>query len=142
MWHWDQGRLEYFQFDALRQISSYVIENDFRLADRATLFEKTGLKFAAPVSHTPWRNYSRVLKLMLLVSEVNDVAQPTPVAAILSKPGAVTCDEYLHFIISAFTEPSPALIQWSPNSNFRYPLLFALKYLLAKTVITGIRLLA
>lgn len=136
MWHWDQGRLEYFQFDALRQISTFVVENDFRAANRAILLQNTGLKFAVPSSHTPWRNYSRVLKLMLLVSEEDDIAKATPVAVMLSKPGAVTCDEYLHFIICAFTEPSPALTDWTPNASFRYPLLFAIKYLLAKTVIT------
>ncbi len=47
----------------------------------------------------------------------------------------VTCDEYLHFFVRAFTEPSPALSDWRPNANFRYPLLFSLKYLLIKTAI-------
>ena len=135
MWHWDQGRLEYFQFDALRQIASYLVKNDFKHADRNILSAETGLVFA-PVNYTPWRNYSRVLKLMLLVSEENDVAKATPVAFLLSNAGAVTCDEYLHFLLCAFTEPSPALADWRPNSNFRYPLLFAIKYLLAKTAIT------
>ena len=135
MWHWDQGRLEYFQFDALRQIASYVVYNDFKHADRNILSAETGLIFA-PLNYTPWRNYSRVLKLMLLVSEENDVAKPTPVAFLLSNAGAVTCDEYLHFLLCAFTEPSPALADWRPNAVFRYPLLFAIKYLLAKTAIT------
>lgn len=135
MWHWDQGRLEYFQFDALRQIASYVVKNDFKHVDRNALTAETGLMFA-PINYTPWRNYSRVLKLTLLVSEENGVAKPTPVALLLSKTGAVTCDEYLHFLLCAFTEPSPALVNWQPNVIFRYPLLFAIKYLLAKTVIT------
>ncbi len=135
MWHWDQGRLEYFQFDALRQIAAYVETHDFKAADRATLLAETGMSFA-PLDYKPWRNYSRVLKLMLLVSEAGEVAQPTPVASILARPGAVTCDEYLHFLICAFTEPAPALTDWRPDAAFRYPLLFALKYLLAKTAIT------
>lgn len=75
---------------------------------------------------------------MLLVSEENNVAKATPVSTLLSKPGTVTCDEYLHFFICAFTEPSPALANWSPHAQFRYPLLFAIKYLLAKTAITNI----
>src|SRR5665213_1407632 len=136
MWHWDQGRLEYFQFDALRQIASYVVNNDFKHADRNILSVETGLPFA-PINYTPWRNYSRVLKLMLLVSEENNIAKATPVAFLLSNAGAVTCDEYLHFLLCAFTDPSPALAGWRPTANFRYPLLFAIKYLLAKTAITG-----
>lgn len=135
MWHWDQGRLAYFQFDALRQIATFVVLHDFKEASKATLFEATGLSFSAPQSHSPWRNYSRILKLCLLVSEIDGRAQPTPVADILSNPGSVTCDEYLHFLLCAFTEPAPALQDWRPDANFRYPLLFALKYLLAKTAI-------
>lgn len=136
MWHWDQGRLAYFQFDALRQIASFVKANDFKTANRVQLLAETGLTFQAPPTHSPWRNYSRILKLCLLVSEVNGVAQSTPVADVLSQAGLVTCDEYLHFLASAFTEPSPALEDWRPDAEFRYPLLFSLKYLLAK-VATG-----
>lgn len=135
MWHWDQGHLEYFQFDALRQIASFVEAHDFKAADRASLLGATGLRFPAPQTHSPWRNYSRTLKLSLLVSEVGNLAQPTPVAHILSQPGLVTCDEYLHFLVRASTEPSPALEDWRRDAQFRYPLLFALKYLLTKAAI-------
>ena len=135
MWHWDQGRLAYFQFDALRQIASFVKANDFKTANRVQLLTETGLTFQAPPTHSPWRNYSRILKLCLLVSEVNGLAQPTPVADVLSQPGLITCDEYLHFLVSAFTEPSPALEGWQPTAEFRYSLLFSLKYLLTKVAI-------
>lgn len=136
MWHWDQGHLSYFQFDALRQIAAFVEAHDFKQAERAILLAETGFNFSAPDTHSAWRNYSRVLKLMLLVSEVGRTAQPTPVANILSRPGMVTCDEYLHFLLCAFTEPAPALKDWRPDAEFRYPLLFALKYLLTKAAIT------
>ncbi len=132
MWHWDQGHLAYFQFDALRQIAAFVNANDFKKASREKLLESTGLDFAAPKTHSPWRNYSRALKLCLLVTERRQEARSTAVAHILAQPGAVTCDEYLHFLVRATTDPSPALQDWRPNATFRYPLLFALKYLLAK----------
>jgi hypothetical protein len=137
MWHWDQGRLAYFQFDSLRQIASFVVGDDFKTASKADLLAATGLPFAAPATHSAWRNYSRILKLCLLVSEINNVAQPTPIATLLSRPGVVTCDEYLHFLTRAFTEPSPALEKWSPDADFRYPLLYSLKYLLTKVAING-----
>lgn len=63
MWHWDQGRLAYFQFDALRQIAGFVKANDFKTANRVQLLAETGLTFQAPATHSAWRNYSRILKL-------------------------------------------------------------------------------
>jgi hypothetical protein len=69
------------------------------------------------------------------VSETGAVATPTAVSNLLANAGVVTCDEYLHFLISAFTDPSPALQGWRPDAEFRFPLLFTLKYLLAKVAI-------
>lgn len=135
MWRWDQGHLPYFQFDALRQIAQFVVVNDFKDADRPTLIAATGLDFAAPATHSPWRNYSRVLKLCLLVSEHGGKAVPTPVAFALADPGKVVCDEYLHFLICAFTDPSPALSGYDPTQMPRYPLLFCLKYMLLKAAL-------
>ena len=48
MWHWDQGRLAYFQFDALRQIASFVKATDFKIANRVQLLAETGLNFSSP----------------------------------------------------------------------------------------------
>lgn len=135
MWNWDQGRLAYFQFDALRRIATYVTEHDFMAADKDSLLRDTGLPFSAPDSHSPWRNYSRVLKLCLLVSQRGSRAEATPVAQLLSKPGQVTCDEYLHFLARSSTSPSPALQDWNIHTTLRYPLIFSLKYLLTKTAI-------
>ena len=133
MWHWDQGHLAYFQFDDLRKIAKYVTEHDFKSAAKEDLRVATGLPFRAPETHSAWRNYSRTLKIALLVREFHGRAEPTPVALALAQPGKVTCDEYLHFLACSFTEPSPALQDWQPSATFRYPLLFALKYLLTKT---------
>lgn len=132
MWHWDQGHGPYFWFDSLRRLSQYVVAHNFKAASREELLDATGLSFAAPVTHSPWRQYSRALKLTFLVSEDQGKAVPTPVAQLLSVPGRTTCDQYMHFLARAFTEPSPALQEWVPNTNFRYPLLFTLKYVLTK----------
>lgn len=51
---------------------------------------------------------------------------------LLANPGAITSDEYFHFLAQTATEPSPALQEWFPSADFRYPLLVSLKYLLAK----------
>lgn len=135
MWHWDQGHLAYFQFDNLKAIARFVVSNDFKAASRPALEAATGLSFSAPDTHDPWRNYSRTLKLSLLVSERGDVAEPTPIAGLLANVGAVTTDEYLHFLAQVSSEPSPALKGWNASAPLRFPLLFALKYVLAKTAI-------
>lgn len=132
MWHWDQGHLAYFQFDNLNSISRYVQSNDFKKAKRTELQVATGLPFQAPATHSPWRNYSRALKLGLIISERIGVAEPTAIAALLAVPGVITSDEYLHFLTQASTEPHPALAGWDGSAKMRFPLLFCIKYLLAK----------
>ena len=138
MWHWDQGRLGYFQFDALRQISAFAMTHDFVAASREDIEAATGLPFTAG-PNKPWRNYARVLKRCLLVSEHGPsrrkIAVPTKVAELLSRPGTVTCDEYFQFFARVFTEPSPASLDWSPGVRYRFPLLFTLRYLLAKRAV-------
>ncbi len=135
MWNWDQGRMKYFQYPALREVAKFVTSQQWERADSTLIREETGLPFAAPNTHTPWRNYARIFKLCLLLSEKDGVAIPTPVAKIIADTGAVSCDEYLHFLVSATTDPSPALIGWKAvqkGQEVRYPLCFALKYILAK----------
>ncbi len=136
MWHWDQGHLAYFQFDALRAMSSYIVHNDIKSASRAEAVAATGLAFAGPQNYLPWRNYARALKLSLLLYERDNKAIPTAIAQLLARPGIVTCDEYFHFLAQVSTEPNPALADWTPDAHVRYPLLFALKYLLAKATIS------
>ena len=135
MWHWDQGRLEYFQFEILQRVAKFATQFDLKNSSKAFLYENTGLPFHAPPTHTAWRNYSRVFKQCLLLYEEDNAAKPTPVAYILSRSGEVTCDEYMHFLVQTTTEPSPALKGWDPNANFKFPLLFSLKYLLMKKCI-------
>jgi len=136
MWHWDQGRLEYFQFDTVRRLAKFAVHNDLRAVERAPLSTAIGLPFFPDdTRYRPWRNYQRVFKLCLLVSEHGGEAVATPVAELLATPGAVTCDEYLHFLLQTHTEPTPALSGYDAKAEFRYPLLFALKYVLAKAAI-------
>ncbi len=131
MWHWDQGRLEYFEFDVLRRMSQFCLNNDFAAASRGALHAAVGLSFDAG-PNAPWRNYARIFKSMFIVSNSGGVAMPTPVAARLAIPGQATSDEYFHFVAQATTEPSPALSGYNSNAHFRYPLLFALRYILTK----------
>ena len=136
MWSWDQGRLHYFQYDELRAVARFAVANDLRNTPSSVIRATTGLAFP-PDEYTPWRNYARVYRLCLIASEIDGSAVPTAVARILALDGAVTCDEYLHFLVEATTSPSPALSTWNHQARIRHPLCFSLKYVLAKLAITG-----
>jgi hypothetical protein len=76
------------------------------------------------------------MKSCLLVTETNKKVIPTSLAKVVAMPGAVTCDEYFHFLVQSFTSPHPAFAEWRLASGRpRYPLLFSVKYLLAKCAI-------
>jgi len=37
MWSWDQGRLDYYQFDELKKLAKLALKDDLRHTDHATL---------------------------------------------------------------------------------------------------------
>lgn len=132
--------MEYFQYDVLKEVSRFVVHNQWMRDNSTSIRSETGMKFPAPKSHSPWRNYLRVFKLCFLVSETNGVAVPTPVAFDLIHNDNLTCDEYLHFLVRAATDPSPALSGWRKATdiqNVRFPLSFSIKYLLTRLIVYG-----
>lgn len=136
MWSWDQGRLDYFQFDNLKKIAKFALTNDLRLTDRKTLVAATGLPFLPDDDrYAPWRNYSRVFGLSLICAKDGAGSRPTRVAQALAADGATTTDEYFHFLCKATTDPSPVLQGWDHTQVRRYPLLFSLKFLLARAAL-------
>lgn len=136
MWHWDQGRLDYFQFDNLKKIARFALSNDLVLADRKKMADDIGLPFLPDSDqYPPWRNYSRVFGLSLICAKKRMKAQPTKIAQALAGDGVTTTDEYFHFLCVASTDPSPALRGWNSAAVRRYPLLFSLKVLLARAVL-------
>ena len=91
MWRFDQGRIEYFQFDELRKIAKFAVAKDLRSASRGPLVSATGLPFLpADAAYPPWRNYSRVFRTAMLVAKIGGVARPTRVAELLAQDGVVT----------------------------------------------------
>lgn len=112
----------------------YVLKNDFKHATHADMLAATGLTFPpdSPGYELPWRNYGRVYKVAMLVSEQGGVAQPTKIAELLATVGNFTADEYFTFFAMATSDPTPALKGWDNTAQMRFPLLFALRYVLAK----------
>ena len=136
MWNWDQGRLDYFQFDNLKKIAKFALDSDLRLTDRAALVAATDLPFLPDnEQYPPWRNYSRVFGLSLICAKHGAGSRPTRVAQALAADGATTTDEYFHFLCEATTDPSPVLQGWDNLAVRRYPLLFSLKFLLARAAL-------
>lgn len=135
-WRWDQGRMEYFQFDSIRKHAKFAVQNDLAHATHPELSSTTGLNYK-PIreDYPPWRNYGRVFKQMLIVAQQGKKALPTKLAKLLAVDGQVTSDDYFHFFAQAFTDPAPIYQEWEPVASSRYPLLFALKFLLARAVI-------
>ncbi|TPK60562.1 HNH endonuclease [Mesorhizobium sp. B2-4-19] len=133
MWNWDQGRLDYFQFDELRKIAKFAVKHDLKAVDVDDMSKATGLPFLPnKPGYKPWRNYSRTFKLMMLATSSGTSSKPTPLAKLLAEDGKITTDEFFHFLAEATTDPSPALSGWDNTVAPRYPLLFALKYVLTR----------
>lgn len=132
-WRWDQGRFAFFQFDELRKIAKFAVGHDLKATTRKPLVDATGLPFLPDDDdYLPWRNYSRVFRTAMIVAQVGGLAEPTKVARLLAADGLVTSDEYFHFLAMAFTDPHPSFREWKPSATPRFPLLFTLKFLLAR----------
>jgi len=136
MWNWDQGRLDYFQFDILKKIARFALTHDLRLTDRAALVAATGLPLLPDDGrYPPWRNYSWVFRLSMICAERGTGSSATPLASLLASDGGITTDEYFHFLAEATTDPSPALTGCNHAAALRYPLLFSLKFMLTRAAI-------
>lgn len=136
MWRFDQGRIEYFQFDEIRKIAKFAVAHDLKTAERNELVTATGLPFyPASDEYPPWRNYSRVFRTSMLVANIDGVARPTKVAHLLATDGSVTSDDYFHFLAQTFTDPHPSFQEWEPTDEPRFPLLFSIKFLLARAAV-------
>jgi len=136
MWRFDQGRIEYFQFDEIRKIAKFAVANDLQSVEHQPLVDATGLPFR-PVTkgYLPWRNYGRAFKTAMLVASIGGIAMPTKVARLLATDGSVTSDDYFHFFAQVFTDPHPSFQEWSPTDSPRFPLVFAIKFLLARAAV-------
>ncbi len=134
VWKWEQGRLEYFQFDELRKVAKFGVVNDLRQATRSDLETAVGLPFLPDdKAYRPWRNYGRLFQIAMIATPHGPrEAKLTPIGKLLAEEGRVTTDEYLHFLAQATTQPSPALSDWDHTKPLRYPLLFALRFILAR----------
>jgi hypothetical protein len=138
-WRWDQGRLEYSEFDNIRAIAKALcgLENiALRGASdliRAQLVSSTGLSFPAG-PNALWRNYGRVFGFCLLVTEVRGKLICTELGHKLCLSGSdeLTSDDYFGHFIRRFYYPAPMFQGYSNKGVQLFPGCSLLKFLLGR----------
>lgn len=138
-WRWDQGRLNYFQFENLKSIAhvlsrlkGVIINNKEYDPLRNELELVTGLPFA-PNNYRVWRNYKRVFEVSFLATNINGQLYVTDFCKALSPDSdkQIDCDEFLSLFISRFRFPFPAFDDYNTNDSVVYPFCAILKFLIS-----------
>ena len=109
-WRFDQGRLQYFQFDEIKKIAQALNALDGAkkpAADEKDVVREVLSQFSAlpflPNDYTVWRNYGRVFEIMLLATSTNDRIIATDLCkAIAKNPDDLDSDEYLAYFAKNF----------------------------------------
>lgn len=135
-WRWDQGRLDYFLFDNIKDIASALIELDGAHFDsdplRELLMERTGLLFK-PFNYTVWRNYKRVFECALLATQINKRLYVSDICRKIAQEGyTVEADEFLSLHLPRFRYPFPAFAEQDSKLEVVYPFSAVLKFLVSR----------
>jgi len=137
-WRWDQGRLDYFQFDNIVRMARVLSGLDGLRLDtssdllRMPLERATGLPFS-PAHYKVWRNYARVFACAMLATKVDGKLLVTDLCRQLAKdPPSLTSDQYLNFVFTHFAYPYPAFDGYDPNTAVSYPFLAIAKYVFTR----------
>ena len=144
-WRFDQGRLEYLQFDEIKNIAialskiDGVIKPTALVFDtlRKTLNQHTKLTFA-PQSYTVWRNYGRTIKAALLATDVgNNIVVTGLCKAIASNPDGIDSDDYFAYCAKNFYYPSPIFENYNSTEPQVYPVIAIIKFLISRYISEG-----
>lgn len=138
-WRFDQGRLDYFRFDAVRLIATGLsqidgvkkpsLENDHL---RDALAQACDLPFA-PANYTVWRNYKRVFGCLMLAAEVNGHIYASDLCKDLADPSKdVSADDFVAHFARSFYYPSPVFDGYRVEGPLCYPVIAILKLLVLR----------
>lgn len=144
IWRFDQGRLDYFQFDEIKHIACALtavdgilkpnIEHDF-LRDSLGSFSARPF---APAHYTVWRNYKRVFGCQLLATEIAGKIVCTELCKLLAKAGEdIDIDDYMAHFVTHFYYPSPMFEGYTNIGPQTYPAIAVLKLLISQFLLTG-----
>jgi hypothetical protein len=138
VWRFDQGRLDYFQFDEIKKIAKALDKLDGiskpRSPDldliRLGLRKYSNLPFA-PDDYFVWRNYKRVFGCQLLATDINNTIYATDLCKVLAhSPDDVDVDDYLAHVSANFYYPSPIFENYSTSGIQVFPMVAIIKWLI------------
>jgi predicted HNH restriction endonuclease len=144
-WRFDQGRLQYFQFDEIKKIALALNAldgvkkpaSDEKDVVREVLSKFSKLPFL-PNDYTLWRNYGRVFEVMLLATSSNDHIFVTNLCkSIANNPDDLDSDDYLAYFSQNFYYSSPIFADYESTAPRVYPCLGIIKFLIAEFIVKG-----
>lgn len=144
-WRFDQGRLQYFQFDEIKKIAQALNAldgtkkpaSDEKDVVREVLAKFSGLPFL-PNDYTVWRNYGRVFEIMLLATSTNDHIYATDLCkSIAADPDDLDSDDYLANFSQNFYYSSPIFADYESAASRVYPCLAIIKFLISEFIVKG-----
>lgn len=144
LWRFDQGRLDYFQFDEIKRIACTLtevngipkptVENDIL---RQVLSNYSPRPFA-PANYTVWRNYKRVFGCLLLATEVAGRIVCTDLCKTLANnPAEIDIDDYMGHFATHFYYPSPVFDGYNCTEPQIFPVIAIIKFLLSEYLVKG-----
>jgi 5-methylcytosine-specific restriction endonuclease McrA len=145
IWRWDQGRLEYFSFNNIRNMAKCLVELDGVQINapgidplRHPLQVATGLPFS-PSNYRVWRNYGRVFECCFLATDIAGILAVTDLCRKVATTGssAVNIDEYLSVLIPRFYFSFPAFQEYDISDIQIFPFCAVMKFLLAAMLEAG-----
>ena len=139
-WRFDQGRLDYFQFDEIKQMAAALVLVDGILKPKTTedhlrnaLAKHSARPFSAPKSHTVWRNYKRVFGCTLLAAEVAGRIVCTELCKQLARhPDEFDVDDYMGNFVTNFYYPSPIFEGYNHRAAQVFPAVAIIKLLISR----------
>jgi len=146
VWRFDQGRLDYFQFDEIKCIAKALTTLDGIVKPsspnedliRITLREFSSLPFL-PNDYYVWRNYKRVFGCLLLASDINNRIYASEICKKLADDAAdINVEDYLAHIARNFYYPSPIFEGYNTEDQQVFPIIAIIKFLIAQAVTKSI----
>jgi hypothetical protein len=136
-WRFDQGRLEYFNFEEIKRIAVALSningsvkpgpQNDTLRHELAKYSPKPFL----PVNYTVWRNYKRVFACALLATEIEGRIITTDLCNHIAN-NAVDADDYFAFFSRKFYFPSPIFENYNATEPPVFPVSAILKFIFSR----------
>ncbi|MDI9333859.1 MAG: hypothetical protein QM533_05740 [Cytophagales bacterium] len=139
-WRWDQGRLDYFQFDEIKNIANALVSLNGRPIPRVN--EPDTLRFIlsqfserpfAPENYRVWRNYKRVFGCQLLATEIDNQLICTDLCKEIAIE-KITSDEYFLVLAQRFYYSSPVFDDYQTNDVQIFPFCAIVKFLVSRYI--------